>query len=207
MHLSLDMVGQSIKNGLSKGYSSINLWRSRRFFVISRHEKTMALTLYIPMKRYLAEWLVHKHGGQKPIKIGKCSPEALVLERHLRTPPRYAGYVPQVAPSEEEVAIDVPLFRYRDPRTYSYLPARGVKAFRECVRVSFSVELWRDIYTTGNVTKRNDLTIQEWMRSHGITYNDTNYNTIKKILQRLRVANNGGERLSDRKTSHHRKKC
>lgn len=167
----------------------------------------MALTLYIPLKSYLAQWLIHKHGGQTPIKIGKCSPEAIIIERHLRPQPRSRVYVPQVSPAFDEVAIDIPFYKYKDPRTYSYLPARGVKALRECVRIAFNVELWHDLHTIGNVTRRNDRTVQEWMVNHGITFNDTNYNTIVKALQRLRIANNGGQRLSTRKTSCHRKKA
>lgn len=165
----------------------------------------MAITLYIPMKKYLAEWLIHKHGGHLPININKCSPEALILERNLRPQPRYEGYVPQVSAAEDEVSIEVPCFKHHDPRIYSYLPARGVKAFRECIRVAFVIELWRDLYTIGNVTKRTDVAIKDWMKEHGITFNDTNYNTIIKIVQRQRVANNGGRHLTKRRIPHSHK--
>ena len=61
-------------------------------------------------------------------------------------------------------------------------------------------------YTIGNLTKRTDVTISAWMKEHGIVDDDRNWNTIAKILQRKRAIYCVAGRLSDRKSSKHRKK-
>lgn len=109
----------------------------------------MALTVFIPLKPYLAQWLVHKHGGELPITLKRNSPESLLLERFLRTRPRKGNYTPKVRAAEGEVPIAVPVFKYKDPRTYNFLPEKGVCALRQCIRISFAVELWHDLYTVG----------------------------------------------------------
>ena len=58
---------------------------------------------------------------------------------------------------------------------------------QECIRNRFRVALWKDLHTVGNVVRRTDVTISEWMKAHGIEDNDRNWNTIAKILQRKRA--------------------
>ena len=48
--------------------------------------------------------------------------------------------------------------------------------------------------------------LAEWMEAHGIMDDDTNWNTIAKILQRNRAVYFANRRLTDHKSSKHRKK-
>ena len=79
-------------------------------------------------------------------------------------------------------------------------------ALRECIRNRFRVKLWKDLYTVGNITKRTDITISEWMVSNGIVNDDRNWNTIAKIFQRQRAVYAPNKRLSTRCYTKHRKK-
>ena len=100
----------------------------------------------------------------------------------------------------------IPCFKHKDIRTYNYLSERAEICLHACIRNRFKVALWKDLHTVGNVVKRTDITISEWMAAHGITDDDTNWNTIAKILQRKRAVYCPNGRLTNHKSSKHRKK-
>ena len=63
-----------------------------------------------------------------------------------------------------------------------------------------------NILTIGNITRRTDKTIEQWMIENGIEPDDRNWNTIAKILQRKRAVYCDNGRLSRRKSSKHKKR-
>ena len=166
----------------------------------------MTYTVFLNLEPYLAQWLQHESGGEYPIKLKRGSAEADILECFLKPQPKEEGYVPQLRPEEGQVEVVLPCFKRKDIRTYNYLPPRAAICLQECIRNRFRVALWKDLYTIGNLTKRTDVTISAWMKEHGIVDDDRNWNTIAKILQRKRAIYCVDGRLSDRKTSQHRKK-
>lgn len=166
----------------------------------------MTYTVFLNLEPYLAQWLKHESGGEYPIKLKRGSAEADILECYLRPQPKTDGYVPQLRPEEGQVEVVLPCFKRKDIRTYNYLPPKAAVFLQECIRNRFRVSLWKDLYTIGNLTKRTDITISDWMAKHGIENDDRNWNTIAKILQRKRAVYCVARRLSDRKTSKHRKK-
>ena len=166
----------------------------------------MPYTVFLKLEPYLSQWLQHEAGGGYPIRLKRGSAEADILECYLRPQPKTQGVVPQLRPLEGQVEIVLPCFKRKDIRTYNYLPSAGQIALQECIRNRFRVVLWKDLYTIGNITRRTDITISEWMREHGIADDDRNWNTIAKILQRKRAVYCKDGRLSNRKSSKHRTK-
>ena len=166
----------------------------------------MKYTIFLSIEPYLSQWLIYESGGEYPIKLKRGSAEADILELFLQPQPKQEGYIPQFRPEEGQVEIVLPCFRRKDIRTYNYLPPKGAVRLRDCIRNRFLVMLWKDLYTIGNLTKRTDIAISEWMKQHGIVDDDRNWNTIAKILQRKRAVYCASGRLSNRKSSPHRRK-
>ena len=161
----------------------------------------MAHTVFLTLEPYLAQWLAHESGGENPIPIKRGSAEADLLQLFLKPQPRDPDYQRQLRPLPGQVEILLPRFRLRDTRTYNYLPPRGEKALHQCIRNRFKVAMWTDLHTVGNVVKRTDIVISDWMEKHGIEVDDKNWNTIAKILQRCRAVYCKNHRLTDHKSS------
>ena len=166
----------------------------------------MRPTIFLTLEPYLAQWLKHECEGKYPIPIKRASAEAEVLLLHLRKEPRDPDFRPQLWAEPGQVEIVLPAFKSLDTRFYRYLPPEGAVCLRQCIRSRFKVALWKDLHTVGNVVKRTKESIEHWMETHGIEVDDTNWNTIAKILQRNRAVYCPNHRLTDHKTSKHRKK-
>lgn len=166
----------------------------------------MRPTIFLPLEPYLAQWLRHESDGCYPIPIKRGSAEAEVLQLHLRKEPRDPSFKPQLWAEPGQVEILLPAFKGLDTRFYRYLPPEGVVCLRQCIRSRFKVMLWKDLHTVGNVVKRTNESIEHWMEEHGIEVDDKNWNTIAKILQRNRAVYCPNHRLTNNKSSKHRKK-
>ncbi len=177
------------------------------FSYLCNTNNTMKYTVFISLEPYLAQWILNESGGECPIPVKRGSAEADLLEMYLRPQPKDPGYIPQLRPLPGQVEMMIPWFKSKDVRTYNFLPPEGEVRIRSCIRNRFMVAIWKDLHTVGNVVKRNDITISTWMTEHGIEDNDTNWNTIAKILQRKRAVYCPNNRLTTRKTSKHKKKA
>ena len=166
----------------------------------------MNCTVFITLEPYLAQWFAHENGGSYPIKVKRGSAESDLLRFFLTPQPRDPDYQRQINPLPGQVEILLPKFKYKDTRYCNYLPPAGEKAIRQCIRNRFKIQLWKDLYTIENQNHRIDVTISEWMEAHGIIEDDTNWNTIAKIFQRSKAIYCDNGRLTNRKTSKHRKK-
>ena len=166
----------------------------------------MRYTVFVSLEPYLAQWIAHESGGGSPIPIKRGSAEAEVLQLHLERQPRNPEYRRQLRPQPGQVEILLPAFKMKDTRIYNYLPPRGEVSLHQCIRNRFKVALWKDLHTVGNVVQRTDTSISDWMEAHGIIVDDKNWNTVAKILQRSRAAYCPNRRLTDHKSSKHRRK-
>lgn len=165
----------------------------------------MRYTVFLTLEPYLAQWLAYESDGNNPIPVKRGSAEADLLELFLKKPPKDPDYRPQLHPLPGQVEILLPAFKHKDTRTYNYLPPRGEICLHQCIRNRFKVQLWKDLHTVGNVVRRTDVAISDWMEEHGIEVNDTNWNTIAKILQRNRAIYSKNGRLTNHKSSKHKK--
>ena len=166
----------------------------------------MSYSVFVTLEPYMEQWLRHECGDEYPIRVKRGSAEADILELWLTKPPKDPNWVPQLAPLPGQVEIILPYFDRKEIRTYNYLSKRGEICLRACFKNRFRVQLWKDLHTIGNVIRRNDIAISEWMEQHGIEDNDKNWNTIAKILQRKRAVYCPGGRLTDHHSSKHKKK-
>ena len=136
--------------------------------------------VYVKLDSYLAQWLVHEHGGT-PVVFPKNSYENDVLEVSLSTKPKDAV---DDEPGEGKVPIAVPYFKNKNVRFNNYLPKSGQIAMQKSIRQRFVMALWQDLHKFGNIGKQRQELIYAWMEAHEIELTESNWNTIAKIYQR-----------------------
>lgn len=140
--------------------------------------------IYLPLEPFLAQWFRHRHGGsQYTVRLVRGSVEAKRLKALLDvTPP---GYIPRPTP-QGCVAVAIPSFPAKDPRQFNYVSPKGINALVETLRDLFDLEL-HDFYVKTYIKgTRIDYMLEAYMALHGIEYSDTNYNSVKKRLDRVR---------------------
>ena len=199
----LDILGQMFKTLILSDFS---FGAYPLFSYLCTAFNTMKYTIFLTLEPYLAQWLAHGCGGKDPIPVIRGSAEADLIEAFLKKPPKDPDYVPQLQPLPGQVEILLPCFKHKEVRTYNYLPPRGEICLHECIRNRFKVQLWKDIFSFDNIGWRYKDLIEKWMEDHGIEVDDTNYNTIAKIVQRNRAVYYKNRRLTDHNTSKHKKK-
>ena len=70
------------------------------------------ICLYIPLEDYLAQWFIHEHGGEVPVRLIRGSVESKILEVFLTHWPE--DRLPDIA-GDGKLAIVIPSFRNRPP--------------------------------------------------------------------------------------------
>lgn len=141
------------------------------------------ICLYIPLEDYLAQWLIHEHGGSVPVQFIRGSVESKILEVYLTHRPE--DQLPEIG-GEGKLAIAIPSFRNRPPEVFNYLPQRALSSLLTMIRNRFDIQLWNDLHNFGRISKRQDELIYAWMEKHGIEMTETNWNAIAKRYQRQR---------------------
>lgn len=135
----------------------------------------------LELPTYLRQWLIHENGGSQPIVFPRLSTENKILEMCLTKTPWDA--VPDLS-TDTTVAINIPYFRIKHPKTYHYLPRKAKDNLAACIRNRFIIQLWSDLHQHGHIGKRKDNLIYDWMSLHGIEHTETNWNAVAKIYQR-----------------------
>lgn len=138
--------------------------------------------VYLNLERYLAEWYIHESGGS-PVVLKKGSAESDVLECFLQKLP--ADKMPDTG-KESNVTIKIPCFKYKDPRTYNYLPPLAKKALERTIYIRFRVQMWNELYKLDNTECCITDLIYAWMEKHGITPDEKNWENIRQMYLRKR---------------------
>lgn len=144
----------------------------------------MNYTIFITVEPYLAQWLQHENDGNLPLQLQRSSVEAKFVEMHLKEQPKDS--IPQLKAEDGQLPIALPWFKNVDIRTYNYLPPKACLALKDLFRNRFILQLWNEVHTFEGAHIRIDMRLAAFMEKHGIAYDDTNYNTIHKIYDRLR---------------------
>lgn len=139
------------------------------------------ILIYLELEDYLRDWLVNENGN--PVVVRKNSAESDILETFLTVPPSDA--VPDL-PAPGKVAIKLPAFKYKDTRSYNYLPCRARIALAHCIKVRFRVQLWEELHTFDNIGGSITDIIYAWMEKHGIELSEKNWETIRQMYFRKR---------------------
>ena len=144
--------------------------------------------VFLKMEPYLQQWYIHKCGGQNPVQLSRGCSESDILQCYLTKLPE--GESPQLKPKDGEIAIEIPFFKTKDPRTYNYLRPHAKQALYNCIKNQFDVELWLDLSKLENLlSSQKQGLIYAWMETHGIECTETNWCTIDKSFYRKRKAN------------------
>ena len=173
--------------------------------------------LYLSLPPYLAQWYADEcrrneqarsdtyapepYRFPQPIQPIRGSLESGILEVFLTKQP---AAVPQDFKEGANIVLAIPSFRNRDPRIYNYLRPSAREMLKAAIHSRFQVKLFQDIHQLVGFGKaRKDLTIVAWMEQHGIEVDDTNYNSVLKVFDRVR---NTYTQSENRKIKKERKK-
>lgn len=133
---------------------------------------------------YLKQWFIHEHGGEYPVSLVRGSVESCMLKQFIEK--RNEEEATNI--DERTLAIYIPTFKDKDPRTYFYLPNRAKVALHKCIKNRFDIQMWQDLHQFSNLGLQIDDIIYAWMEKHGIEPTETNWNAIAKRYQRKRKA-------------------
>jgi hypothetical protein len=139
--------------------------------------------VYVKLPDYLAQWFVNDQGGRNPVKLIRGCTESQILEQFLVPTPK--DMIPDVDHTDK-LAIEIPNFKHKDPRSNNFLPPRAMEALIHCISNRFEIELWRDLHRFGYIGRRRKDIILAWMETHGIEDDGKNWDTIEKKYQRKR---------------------
>lgn len=139
------------------------------------------ICIYLELEGYLRDWLIHKYGN--PVRFIRNSAENDILETFLATPK--PDTLPDL-PTPNKVAIALPSFKYKDTRTYNYLPPKAKDALSHCIKVNFRVKMWKDLHTLANLDGCITDIIYAWMEQNGIELTEKNWETIRQMYFRKR---------------------
>ena len=143
------------------------------------------MTIYINnVEPYLKQWFVHEQGGDYPVNLIRGSVESDMLRLFLEN--KSADSAPVI--DDRTLAINIPSYKKKDPRTYNYLPPMAKVALHKCIKNRFDVQMWQDLHHFSNLGIQIDDLIYAWMEKHGIELTETNWNAIAKRYQRKRKA-------------------
>lgn len=161
------------------------------------------ITIYInDVEPYLKEWFINEHGGEHPVHLIRGSIESNMLEIFLEN----KSVMEKPFVNEKTLAIYIPSFKRKDPRTYNFLPPMAKVALHKCIKNRFDVQMWQELHKFSNLGYRIDDLIYAWMEKHGIELTETNWNAIAKRYQRKRRAyidynSKKSKRLQEKKDS------
>lgn len=143
------------------------------------------MTIYINnVEPYLKQWFIHEQGGEYPVNLSRGSVESNMLFLFLAN--KKAEESPVI--DERTLAINIPSYKKKDPRTYNHLPPMAKVALHKCIKNRFDVQMWNDLHQFSNLGMQIDDLIYAWMEKHGIELTETNWNAIAKRYQRKRKA-------------------
>lgn len=148
---------------------------------------------------YLAQWyaytcrehhFIHEdicpdepYDPMNPVEPIKDSYESKVLKRNLRKQP---NAIPEPVPQDATLALAIPYFKDKDPRTYNYLGKQAKEELISAITEAFDIAMWEELHLFRVILKQRDHTIWAFMENHGIECNETNWCAIAKRYQRLR---------------------
>lgn len=79
---------------------------------------------------YLKQWFIHEHGGEYPVSLVRGSVESCMLKQFIEK--RNEEEATNI--DERTLAIYIPTFKDKDPRTYFYLPDRAFSIARYALK-------------------------------------------------------------------------
>jgi len=138
----------------------------------------MNLLIYLRLSSYLREWLAATLGS--PAKFPPHSVENAIIARHIGRLPH--GKQPDLY-EEGDIAIVVPVIRYKPATEYNYLGRRGRVELADAIDALFCIDMWNNLspyLASGNINGR----IDDWCQERGISMDNTE--AVRQRFYRLR---------------------
>lgn len=132
------------------------------------------------MPPYLVQWFIHQNGGVTPVSLARNSTAHRCLKSNISVRPKN---VPEPELPESYVTIAIPKFKGMDA-DLDFLPRAKRDELADYIRDDFIFDFMCYMRRPAHYRKRKDRLIEAWMESHGIEFNDTNWNALAKIYQR-----------------------
>lgn len=160
--------------------------------------------LHIEMPPYLVQWFIHENGGGMPVSLARNSTAYRCLKSNITVRP---SNIPEPELPDSYVTIAIPEFKGMDDEL-NFLPRAKREELGEYIRNDFIFDFMCYMRRPAHYRKRKDRLIEAWMETHGIEFNDTNWNALAKIYQR-QMGNDRVARHRQRKRSKKRRvnKC
>lgn len=137
--------------------------------------------IHLKVPPYLAQYYIHKRGGEVPVKLQRGTPEADVIEYALRPWPLGLSPVP---PADANLVIEIPFFKRKDPRTYNYLPPKAAAMLKTRLRLMCRMDLWDAMMKLQPGRQEQQEAIYLFMEKNGIKDDETNLLALQKMFQR-----------------------
>lgn len=140
--------------------------------------------IYIKLKPYLKEWLVHSLG--EPVVFPDHSNENAVIRTFIQRRPADAPV--EINTAGEFTAICIPDSKAKPAEYYNYISHSGKKAIIEAIEDRFIQNLWGElsILTFSNYGKGINTHIEAWCEMHGISLDSAE--TVRQKYFRIRKA-------------------
>ncbi len=135
--------------------------------------------IYIPLEKYLQEWLTHRLGS--PVVFPYGSNENAVIRTFIQKTPPDAK---PVLPDEALTPIAIPDSAAKPPEHYNHIGPRGMKALRECIKDLFIRALWADLSPLVNTAVGFNKLVSAWCESNGIGLDRVE--TVRQCFYRIR---------------------
>lgn len=158
-----------------------------------------AFCVYLCLPPYLAQWFAHmcrRHHFQEeeicpnqpidlltPVEPIRGSHVWDYLHQSLQKQPTD---IPEPMPKGATLALAIPYYQDRDPRTYNYINAHSRMYLEDQIQRDFDVCLWKELNTVRVILRRQDHAIWAFMARYGISCDGSNWDSIAKRFQRKR---------------------
>ncbi len=140
--------------------------------------------IYIKLKPYLKEWLVHSLGD--PVRFPDHSNENAVIRTFLQRQP--ADIPAEINFDSKYTAIYIPDSKAKPAEYYNYISNSGKKAIIEVIEDLFRQNLWSELalLTLSSNGKGVNTHIAAWCEMHGISLDYVE--TVRQKYFRIRKA-------------------
>lgn len=159
-------------------YNLVSLAK-KRYICFEIHSLMSNYCIYIPLPKYLQEWLICRFGS--PVVFPAGSPQNAVIRTFLALPP--AGSTPDLA-SEGTVAVAIPDSVAKPCERYHYMSSRGKAAVAETIKDLFLRALWADITPLIKAPVGLNTLIGAWCEQNGISIDRVE--TVRQCYYRIR---------------------
>lgn len=143
------------------------------------------ITFSLVLPQWLAQWYVHRTGGQTPVRMPKNSCESLLVQTFAQK--KSAAQHPDIA-GQGDLELFIPANKAKPPQTYSHISDSLKSLVRKAISDSFDLAITSELVLRRFPGSFKKDVIEQWMRQNGIEITETACLAIEKRYDRRRAA-------------------